>query len=417
MSSCGLDVPRVAINDRTEAELSGSRVFGLPGKRCAPSGGQNLPGGVGRNIAGGKGQPVSEVLTGPRGWSADKRRLEAEQGRSDCDRTRGQTIANASLVARTASFKPPPRTPLSDKVNVYPAGGRTQGAKLSHTPRSQPNQELQKPKLSQAPQEVQSHKAKSSRTPREVPKCDSTGYDPTKHAWYHPKGRAKQAQLKQEHGADPNSRQGSWLHDMRKAKDHVGYGNGSMARGRIQTTAVSREVPDWMVGVRMADPPPPFVQRFPAWEVTDGKVAMNTRIFEHGPNFSVKEKRATLERPRSAVVASTATTREKRNNWVAGERPSSAPSLRSNSGRQRPRSAPCSRPPPSFDNYKGTFQTHVQENQRCLHGSFICDHHPCRPHNTLTTSSSLMGTGCVTKMQYAPKSEWVGIDPKIPGGA
>lgn len=390
---CGVEVARTPaksiVNVRNDPELHHGRGTLVPGKRCGPSGVLDLPGAIGRSHLGGQGRHESEVITGPIGWGTTKRRSDAAQSRNNCARAFGHSAANASIVAQTASFAPPPRS-SSLNPDVLPAGGRTQGAKLSHTPRSH---------------------TPRSHTPRSHTPRDG-GYDPTKHGWYHPKARAKQAQLASAPGGNPNSREASWAYNIQKAKDHIGYA-GTIGK---QTSAVSREVPDWMVGVRMLDGPY-VIPRFPAVEITDGKLAMNTRIFERGPYFSVKEKRATLERPRSAVAAPTATAKEKREKWVAGQRPSSAPSSRGNGGRQRPSSAPASRPPPNFEDYKGTYQTHVQENQRCLHGSFICDHHPCHPHNTLMTKGNLVGTGCVVKRTYAPKPQWVGIDPKIPGGA
>lgn len=399
---CGFDVPRVGVNERNDSELQQGRGTIKPGKRCGAAGIQNLSGTIGRTHLHGamdQGRHEAPVITGPIGWGTDKRRSDQSLSRSECQGIFGHTTANASICARTASFASHPGSPPRN-FDALPGGGRTQGAKISHTPRSH---------------------TPRSHTPRShTPRSHGEGYDPTKHSWYHAKGRENQERLRQEQHGKHNSHQHSWGYDLRKSKDHIGYANGQTSRGSIQSSAVSREVPDWMVGVRMLDPPYD-IPRFPARDVINGKLELNTRVFERAPNFAVKVKRSTLERPRSAAAHPTSTVREKRMKWVGGERPRTADerarSSRGNVGRQRPHSAPTCRPPPSFDNYKGTYQTHVQENQRCLHGSFICDHHPCNPHNTLMNKGTLIGTGCVVKRTYAPKNEWVGIDPKIPGGA
>jgi len=78
------------------------------------------------------------------------------------------------------------------------------------------------------------------------------GFDSRKHGWHVPHGHAEQTRL-----LDP-AQEGSWAWTMRKARDHIGYGdiaNPCINRTDFQGTAVSGDSPDWFIGSRTVDAP------------------------------------------------------------------------------------------------------------------------------------------------------------------
>lgn len=314
MSIYGFDVPKVSVTVPNDAKL-------LPkGKRCAPAGIQQLRGGLGRSLS-------APVLHGPKGWLKDNVRIHAQKSKEERERLHSRARFNPSLTSE-GFFQAHQGAGLHNDVRS--AGGQTQGAKI------------QRPL--------------------------TTGYDSTKHGWYHPKGRPKQEQLREAQGYDVEKR--SWGWDIRKSKDHIGYGDGTIGYGDVQESAISAKTPSWWVGVRMCDGPY-GIPRFPACDIVDGKLCMNNRSFEKGPNLSIIEHE--------------------------GERPTTGSST------------------PHFDDWKGTYLKHVRDDRRCLHSSLYCDRHPCKSHLAMDTLSQMVGAGCTVKRPFAPKSQFVGIDPKIPG--
>jgi hypothetical protein len=290
-------------------------------KRCAKSGTMHLPGGLGRTNS-------EPVLFGPKGWLTDNRRIHAVKSHQERHRLVNVARGNASLY--NEGFFEPERLSAGQRTDVYPGGGMSHGCKIL------------------SPE-------------------DAT-FDSTKHGWYHPKARSKQDQLRESQGPDPMNR--SWGWDIRKSRDHIGYGDGTIGYGDVQESANSANTPDWFVGVRMCDGPY-GIPRFPACDIIDGKLVMNGRQFKRGANLSIVE---TVGEGDDVSRAST----------------------------------PC------FNDWKGTYEKHKYNDRRCLHRSLFCDRHPCSSHLSLDTNSQLIASGAVVKRNYAPKSMWTAQDPKIP---
>lgn len=376
---------KIKVRPRHELDMQiwqDRQMFYGQGKRCAPPGIIHLPGAMGRSHS-------DVILAGPNSWSEDIQ-IKKEVDRATLpERLRIEARGNASVCPRVPSlvepsFPPPEYGWLTEKpVNCHTAGGKTQGIQIA------------------------SYNAQIG-----------DEYDPSKHGWAHPEARRKQEELRGNigHRSQCSSAEPSFAWTVEKSRDHIGY-NGSMARGKIQSSANSMNVPDWFVGVRMRPRPegygPSYGPKFPAVDCENGKVLYNTRVWERGPNLSVVEKRT---RPQSAPSISAPGARERPGTAPSKGRPSKT---KSGSKENRPSSAPSSREKPQrpeyFDHWKANYEKRVQNDIRCKHGSLTCDMHPCHPHYGKTNSSTLLGSGCVVKQQYAPPSEWVGIDPKAPG--
>jgi hypothetical protein len=318
MSIWGFDVPHVKIN------MSNNSKFDSNMKRCAKAGTMHLPGGLGRTNS-------EPVLVGPKGWLTDNRRIHAVKSRQERHRLVDVARGNVSLTQE--SFFEPQQLTAGQRNDVLPGGGMNQGCKIL------------------SPE-------------------DAT-FDFTKHGWYHPKARSKQEYLREADGPDANNR--SWGWDIRKSRDHIGYGDGTIGYGDVQESAISSNTPDWFVGVRMCDGPY-GVPRFPACDIIDGKLVMNGRQFKRGANLSIVENVGEADEGSRA-------------------------------------STPC------FNDWKGTYHNHFYKDRRCVHKHLFCDMHPCASHLALDTQSQLMTSGAVVKRNYAPKSMWMAADPKIPGGS
>lgn len=354
------------------------------GKRCAPSGIIQLPGSIGKSHS-------DVVISGHNTWMEYSQKQKADRHR---DSAVAEKHGNASICPRVPAFAQPRFAPpdfgyfthISEKsVNEVTSGGKTQGIQVASYDTNHGND-----------------------------------YDASKHGWQHPEARRQQEVLAGNIGDRSQSCHGepSFSWSIVKSRDHIGY-NGSMARGKIQSTANSMNVPDWFVGVRMRPGPEGYGPKFPAVDCEDGRMHYNTRTWEKGPNFSVIERR---ERPYSAPSKSAA---DKPGN---GARPGTAPS-KGRSGKikaskaSRPSSAPAPtlrkreapEKPEYFDEWKGHYERRYQNDIRCKHGSRTCDMHPCHPHYSMITKGNLIGTGCVAKRSYAPASDYVTIDPKVPG--
>lgn len=384
-------VPRITTKHEKDMEVfqDQAKYYGQ-GKRCAPGGTMALPGTMGRSHSDG-------IMCGPKSWMQDHQRQKELERATRGEKLKKEAVGNASLCPRVPSFAEPQFPPpdygfyshITEKpMNEITAGGKTQGMQTASYGTN-----------------------------------NGDGYDPSKHGWAHPEARRKQEELRGNlgHPSQCTVAEPSFRWNIEKARDHIGY-NGSMARGNIQSSANAINVPDWFVGVRMIQGP--YGPKFPAVDCEDGKMLYNTRVWEKGPNLSIIEKRT---RPYSAPTGN----RPKKENIPGnGNRPGTAPSKgRDNKAKgskenSRPNSAPTPRPkrvapekPEFFDHWRANYERRVQNDIRCKHGSTTCDMHPCRPHYGWNTKSNLMGTGCVTKRLGAPESNYVGIDPKVPGAS
>lgn len=318
MSIWGFEVPHVKVS------VSNNSQFDSSAKRCAKAGTMHLPGGLGRTNS-------EPVLVGPKGWLTDNRKIHAVKSRQERKRLVHVSRGNVSLTQE--SFFEPQRFTAGLRNDVLPGGGMSHGVKILSP--------------------------------------EDASFDSSKHGWYHPKARQQQDYLREANGADPMNR--SWGWDIRKSRDHIGYGDGTIGYGDVQESAISANVPDWYVGVRMCDGPY-GVPRFPACDIVDGKLVMNGRQFKRAANLSIVETIGDGDDDGSRM------------------------------------STPC------FNDWKGTYQKHHSNDRRCLHGSLFCDRHPCSSHLALDTQSGLVAAGAVVKRNYAPKSMWTAMDPKIPGG-
>jgi hypothetical protein len=81
---------------------------------------------------------------------------------------------------------------------------------------------------------------------------------------------------------------------MRKARNHIGYGDDGMVNwGDIQTTAVSGDGPDWFVGSRTV--PGPFttktvpVRRHPFVHIDGKQMRIRGKVFEQGEHLDCIE--------------------------------------------------------------------------------------------------------------------------------
>jgi len=211
-------------------------------------------------------------------------------------------------------------------------------------------------------------------------------YDISRHGWYHPKAKAWQNMLRFD---GPNR---SWAWDIRKSKDHIGYGDGTIGYGDVQESAISQDCPEWMVGARMVDGPY-GVPRFPSCEVNDeGVLQMNGRVFSKGPNLSIIE------------------TEVKSGKFEVHHDPSKVVDDTSSQGSKGSQSSTLSTP--HFDDYKNN-QALRGLNRRCLHGHVFCERHPCADHLANDTKSQLIAGSCTVARPHMPKSDWIGIDPRL----
>lgn len=123
-------------------------------------------------------------------------------------------------------------------------------------------------------------------------------YDSRKHGWYHPLGRKYASALARD---DQSRVKKTWAATIRKSKDHIGYGDGTIGYGDVQESAISKECPDYFVGARMVPGPKTNggifgnVHRFPGVSIQtaeDGSkpyMKFHTPVFLPGPNLSVIE--------------------------------------------------------------------------------------------------------------------------------
>eukprot|EP00746_Dinoflagellata_sp_MGD_P167279 gnl/MRDRNA2_/MRDRNA2_97774_c0_seq1.p1 gnl/MRDRNA2_/MRDRNA2_97774_c0~~gnl/MRDRNA2_/MRDRNA2_97774_c0_seq1.p1 ORF type:complete len:381 (+),score=53.15 gnl/MRDRNA2_/MRDRNA2_97774_c0_seq1:76-1218(+) len=375
MSITGLKVPTVEVERWKEALLV------LDGKRCAPPGLKHLPGTTGRSMSQG-------VLCGPGSTPNILRRQNSSRHRKEESRRRKQIRRNpAQAPWNDPSFVPSPPATTAD-------GNRRPSTSPCITVPGQAGETLEVP----PGRGGHVHGSK-------IMEPDAIGYDPVKHGWYHPKGRAAQARLK----ATGNQEEASWEWDIRKAKDHIGFPARDVGRGHVIKTHVSSAGPDWFLSVKM-DKAPNGGSRLPSCGIKslgekpqDAALYMKQRIFEKGLNLSVRERG---ERPSTAVSI-----------------PGSVRSISAPKQTERPASAPTGslfntapgQTSVTFDDWRGTYQDHLKTGNRCLHGYTHCDFDPCHSHQGWRTRSDMVAGAAVAKQKRAPYSTYVGIDARYPG--
>ncbi|CAD7931833.1 unnamed protein product [Amoebophrya sp. A120] len=115
-------------------------------------------------------------------------------------------------------------------------------------------------------------------------------YDYRKHSWYHDVTRKTIGVSR------PNLETEEQAQLIKKSKDHIGYGNGMIGYGDVQSTSLAPEAPSWMFGMRMV--PGVVGSGMPRWQYCmveedpkTGKGILNTkpRYFKRGPNLSTIE--------------------------------------------------------------------------------------------------------------------------------
>jgi len=155
---------------------------------------------------------------------------------------------------------------------------------------------------------------------------------------------------------------------MRKSKDHVGYGNGKAAYGKVTKTSVSDTGPSWFSGLRVI-PGPYGAPRYSSVEIEDGKMRIDDTRYVRGDNLSIVE----------------------------------APSPeRRDSSRSDTRT-------PRFDDWR-EYKRNVDNGFQCVHGLLMCDRSPCE-NKALVGRSFMIGSGCTVRNQYYPRADMVSLDP------
>lgn len=376
-------VPKVTVDRWKDAILN----LGTDGKKCGPPGLKHLPGTSRRSHSHG----VSQVAS-PGAAIHILRRQNSSMHCKEESRRRKQVRRNPSQAPwQDPSFVPSlPRTPIDAEQQP------------STPSRTVPNQGVDA--MFEVPPGAGGLNHGST-----IMVPDRIGYDPVKHGWAHPKGRANQALLqatKQEHA--------SWEWDIRKAKDHILFPARDVRRGHVIKTHVSNAGPDWFLSVGM-DKAPNGGSRLPSCEIRsldptgkgqDSVLCMKQRIFEKGLNLAVRERGQEAQRPSTAASI-----------------PGSVRSISVPKQNERPSSAPTGsffdtapgQTSVTFDDFKGTLQDHLKKGDRCLHGSTYCDFHPCHSLQGSRTKSDLIGGSAFAKQKRAPMSEYVGVDPRFPG--
>eukprot|EP00928_Gymnodinium_smaydae_P064101 TRINITY_DN47517_c0_g1_i1.p2 TRINITY_DN47517_c0_g1~~TRINITY_DN47517_c0_g1_i1.p2 ORF type:complete len:338 (+),score=51.41 TRINITY_DN47517_c0_g1_i1:200-1213(+) len=267
MSAAGFDVPRVKVNHETDMALKPA------GKKCHAMGLPRLPGGMSRSYS------CPKVLSCPGGWlhhtlqEADGRR-SAYQNRMRETATLSDSMARGEFGRQHATIR------ASTSHGAIPAGGRTQGAKHY----LQPNSVAGHPAAGDRPRSSARHAGGEG-----FRYCsDSRAYNHARFGWHDPRGQAEAARL-----AEP-SEPGSWAWTMRKARDHVGYGDdGVVNQGDVQITAISGDGPDWFIGTRTQ--PGPLntkivpVRRCPHVSIEGNKVMVRAKTYNQGMALDVLE--------------------------------------------------------------------------------------------------------------------------------
>jgi len=221
------------------------------GKRCAAAGLPNLPGGMMRCHS-----MPGRALTCPSGWLAEELHRSHHRSRGHQETLRATSAHAASLHDGSHPDLHSTLRPSTVAVERCAGGGRTQGARTMRP-----------------------------MTEGAIPYAT---YSSQHHGWHDPRGQMEATRLN-----DP-SQEKSWAWTMRKANNHIGYGDdGYVTRGDIQGTAVSGDNPDWFVGSRTV--PGPFstktvpVKRCPFVHIEGQKMRHRAKSFVQGPHLNTIE--------------------------------------------------------------------------------------------------------------------------------
>jgi len=196
--------------------------------------------------------------------------------------------------------------------------------------------------------------------PDHIPSPDNPKYNPSHHQWYHAVTRQRSSPIV---GPSP-------AEVTRKARDHIGYGSGTISYGDIQGTAISDETPSWFVGIRMV-PGPGDVPRCPKVDVFDGRLQVNYRRYEKGPNLSTIET----------------------DNFISQSGQTPKKSFRT----------------PRFDNWK-EYDRNLKNGFKCVHGFNTCDRAPCEDKKK-NGDSTIKHGGCQVQKPFYPIADMVTLDP------
>mmetsp|Transcript_11057 Transcript_11057/g.25312 ORF Transcript_11057/g.25312 Transcript_11057/m.25312 type:complete len:338 (+) Transcript_11057:55-1068(+) len=239
--------PRVEVSARTDLQLC------PPGKRCARAGLPHLPGGLQRSHSN-----PGVVLASP-GCALFEEQCSRAEARLHHTRSvkevakRTHDMTTGSVMTLTA--------PRASSSGVKPEGLSASAAM---------NGTLDLSSLSAAEVAQAFH-----------------GYDSRKHGWHVPSGHAEQTRL-----LDPGE-QGSWAWTMRKARDHIGYGdiaNPNVNRSDFQGTAISGDAPDWFIGTRTLDAPFSTktvpARRCPRVTIEGKEMKVRAKTFKQGEGLS-----------------------------------------------------------------------------------------------------------------------------------
>eukprot|EP00933_Yihiella_yeosuensis_P028778 TRINITY_DN22596_c0_g1_i1.p1 TRINITY_DN22596_c0_g1~~TRINITY_DN22596_c0_g1_i1.p1 ORF type:complete len:324 (-),score=55.10 TRINITY_DN22596_c0_g1_i1:70-1041(-) len=237
--------PRATVQPNDDMDLR----LNPPGKLCAANGTPHIPGTMQRAHS----MPNS-AFTCPSGWAADTCSSVSSRGREYKERMRRTaSLAHSMTSGSWGDVGATLRPSTSQVVETIrcPGGGRTQGA------------------LDLRPQ-------------------TSAVYDSAKHGWQHPIAQAESRRL-----ANP-AESGSWKWMMRKARDHIGYGDDGMVNwGDVQTTAISGDGPAWLVGPRTV--PGPFstktvpVRRCPEVSIKGQDMRIRAKTYTQGEGLCSNE--------------------------------------------------------------------------------------------------------------------------------
>jgi hypothetical protein len=119
---------------------------------------------------------------------------------------------------------------------------------------------------------------------------------------------------------------------MRKARDHVGYGDDGIVNwGDVQTSAVSGDVPDWFVGPRTQVGPMNTkyvpVRRCPVVKIQGKEMTIRAKSYEQGAALDTVEtlhpgpkpvRPAEVERPKTVAMMMEREHNAKKNNFHPG---------------------------------------------------------------------------------------------------
>lgn len=261
---------------RVQPSYEQDNALNPPGKQCAPLGMPHRPGHLSRSHS------SSAILTCPGGWLDETQRREVSLSSGHKERMRS-TMTNWDSMARSdfaGTIAPRPSTVHISAPGALSAsgGGLTQGARQVRPVTSAFTATGDRP-------------ASSSRYNGGAGfrYCDSAkAYNHEKHGWHDPRGQAEAERL-----ARP-SEVGSWAWTMRKARDHVGYGDDGVVNwGDIQSSAVSGDVPDWFIGPRTQPGPMNTkyvpVRRCPVVKIQGKEMTIRAKSYEQGPCLDTLE--------------------------------------------------------------------------------------------------------------------------------